>query len=183
MYKILLLLSIFVSANIFAHEPAIVQAGTSEEIPFPGHKSFLLSDSDSTPSNVAILELVLPPKTFGAPPHIHTKEDEHFYVLSGSVEFLNKDEVVSVGEGGLLVLPRGHLHGFWNITNKPAKLLLVVSPGEFASFFDTVVAQIRKENPDDPQKVGQIIGMVAAKYGVTVHPDKIPPSAESVLPK
>ena len=163
--------------------PKVVMAGETEEIRFPGHSTYLLSDYDSTVSEVAVLQLVLPAKTFGAPPHIHAKEDEHFYVLSGNVEFLDRDKVVSVGPGGLLVLPRGNLHGFWNLSEEPAKLLLIVTPGKFASFFDTVVSKIKKENPDNPQLVGQIIAREAAKFDVMVYPDKVPQSALSVLPK
>lgn len=183
MYKIIVLLLLLFNGIILAHEPKVVKAGETEEIRFPGHSTYLLSDSESTVSEVAVLELDLPAKTFGAPPHIHLNEDEHFYVLSGNVEFLDRDKVVSVGPGGLLVLPRGNLHGFWNLSDEPAKLLLIVTPGKLASFFDDVVSQIRKKNPDNPKLVGQIIASEAAKYDVTIYPDKVPQSALSVMPK
>ena len=117
MYKIIIWLFLLFSSYSLAHEPKVVMAGENDEIRFPGHSTYLLSDSDSTLSEVAVLQLELPAKTFGAPPHIHAKEDEHFYVLSGNVEFLDRDKVVSVGPGGLLVLPRGNLHGFWNLSD------------------------------------------------------------------
>lgn len=166
-----------------AHEPRVVPPGSVPEISFPGHKTYLLSESGATASKVAVLELELPARTFGAPPHVHSKEDEHFYVLSGQVEFLNGDKTVSVGQGGMVVLPRGGLHGFWNLSDQPAKLLLIVTPGEFASFFDATVAEIRKQEPNNPKLVGEIIARVAASYGVSLHPDTIPESAVPVLPK
>jgi len=60
---------------------------------------------------------------------------------------------------------------------------LYVTPGKFASLFDSDVSQIRKENPESPQLVGQIIAREAAKYDVTVFPDKVPQSALQVLKK
>ncbi len=175
---------IFVLVQImFAHEPKVMSAETVSKTPFPGHATYLLSDADTTPSEIAVLELSLPPKTFGAPAHIHTKEDEHFYVLEGEVDFLNNEEIITVAKGGLIILPRGNLHGFWNGSDKNAKLLLIVSPGKFASFFDQVVATIRKENPNDPKRVGEIIAQEAAKFGVSIHPDKTPPKALSLLRK
>ena len=166
-----------------AHEPKVVPSGVTEATLFPGHETYLLSDSESTPSNAAVLEIVIPGHTFGAPPHIHANEDEHFYVLDGQVEFLDRDKTISAGPGTLVVLPRGHLHGFWNLTDQPARMLLVVTPGKFASFFDKVVETIRKDNAATPDLVGAIIAEVASHYDVTIHPDKIPKSALKVLPQ
>ena len=134
-----------------AHEPRTVTPGKIEAIPFPGHETYLLSDSTDTQSSAAVLEIVVPANTFGAPPHIHNKEDERFYVLEGEVEFLDRDKTLSAGPGTLVVLPRGNLHGFWNLSNKPARMLIIVTPGDFASFFDSVVSQIRETNSDKPE--------------------------------
>lgn len=182
MYIKLAVLLLFLT-SLYGHEPKLIQPGTTNVIPFPAHDTYIMSRADTTPSRVAVMEVELPPKTFGAPPHIHTKEDEHFYVIEGSVHFLNKEEIVEVNAGGLMILPRGYMHGFWNHSDKPAKMLLIITPGEFASFFDNVVADIKKQNPDNPQAVGQIMGKIAAKYGVTIHPDKIPQSALPLLEK
>jgi len=171
------------AAQVYAHEPKIVMPGDIEPTPFPGHETYLLSNHEGTPSKAAILEILVPGKTFGAPPHIHAREDEHFYVVEGQVEFLDRDRTVSAGPGSLVVLPRGHLHGFWNLSDSPAKMILFVTPGEFASFFDQVVTAVRAENANNPQAVGSIIARVAEKYEVTIHPERVPESAVPVLPK
>ena len=62
-------------------------------------------------------------------------------------------------------------------------MLLIVTPGEFASFFDSVVARVRLENPGDSSHVGAIIAQVAAEYSVEIFPDKVPESALKVMPK
>ena len=166
-----------------AHEPRVVAPGEGKVIDFPGHKTILLADHHSTPSNAAVMEIVLPPRTFGAPPHIHAREDEHFYVIEGVVEFLDREHTSSAGPGSLVVLPRGHLHGFWNVSDQPARMLLLVTPGEFASFFDAVVAQLRQQHADSPDQVGRIMAEVAARYEVTIHPQKTPDSALPLLPQ
>ena len=149
-----------------AHEPHVVEPGSKENIPFPGHDTSVLAGHSATPAGAAVLEVNLPARTFGAPPHVHAREDEFFYVIEGTVEFLDRGETVTANAGSLVVLPRGHLHGFWNLSDEPAKMLLVVTPGEFASFFDAVVARVREENPGDPAQVGAIIAQVAEKYEV-----------------
>lgn len=169
------------AANAIAHEPMAVVPGDADAIPFPGHVTWLLSDADATPSGAAILTLEVPARSVGAPPHVHAREDEQFYVLEGQVEFLERERTVRAGAGTLVVLPRGHLHGFWNPADRPARLLLIVTPGKFASFFDQVVATLRAEHADEPEAVGAIIARVAEDYGVTVHPEKLPEAARALL--
>ena len=183
MKKILPILFAVFAVHVNANEPKVISPQDRTATPFPGQKIYILSDHESTPSKAAFLEILLPAKAFGAPPHIHLREDEHFYVLEGQVEFLDRENVVSAGPGSLIVLPRGHLHGFWNKSDTDAKLILVVTPGEFASFFDQVVATIRTENADTPEAVSSIIAKVADQYQVTIHPEKVPESALELLPR
>jgi len=184
MHRFAMLFAIMVATNaLSAEEPHVVAPGTTAKIEFPGHATEVLSDHHDTPAGTSVLELTLPPRTFGAPPHVHHHEDEQFYVLEGAVDFLDRGEVVRAATGSLVVLPRGHLHGFWNDTDEQARLLLIISPGEFADFFDDVVAEIRRTHPDSPEKVGGLIAQAAAERGVDVHFDKVPASAVHLLPK
>jgi len=182
-FLVLIALIVLNAMSAHAHEPKVVAPGSVEEIPFPGHTVHVLSGPGETPSTTAVLELEVPPRTFGAPPHIHSLEDEHFYVLEGEVDFLSGDEVERASSGSTVVLPRGHIHGFWNDTDRPARLLLVVSPGEFAGFFDDVVARIRAENAGDPATVGRLITEAAAERGCEIRMDKVPESAAHLLPR
>ena len=124
----------------------------------------------------------LPPRTFGAPPHSHDHEDEQFYVLEGNVSFLDREQTTSAGPGTLVVLPRGHVHGFWNETDEPARVLLIVSPGEFATFFDEVVRRIRESAAETPEEIGALIERAAAERGVHIRMDLAPPAAQALLP-
>lgn len=184
MRRILILGSLLAAAGIaHAGEPRVVSPGDTPVIEFPGHATEILSHAHDTPAGTAVLELTLPPRTFGAPPHVHTQEDEHFYVLEGAVDFLDRGEVIRAETGSLVVLPRGHLHGFWNDTDAPARLLLIVSPGGFTDFFDAVVAEIRRTHASDPKTVGGLIAQAAAERGVEVRFDQVPASAAHLLPR
>lgn len=182
MRAILFFTTICLSLGCFSsEEPKTVHADSQPAIAFPGHQTVSLAHSHDSPARTSILELTIPAKTFGAPPHSHTHEDEYFYVLEGSVEFLEREKTVTAPPGTLMILPRGHIHGFWNASDKPAKLLLIISPGEFDLFFDDVVARIKAEYADAPEKVGALIAEEAAKHGVQIHMDKIPESAKPLL--
>lgn len=165
----------------FALEPKVITVDDTKNIPFPGHGTKVMAHAHDTEASTAVMELHVPAKTFGAPPHIHTKEDEYFYVLEGEVKFLERDKTVLAKKDTLLVMPRGHLHGFWNKSERDARLLLIVSPGKFASFFDEVVANIRKTNSNNPEKIAMLIAQAAAKRGVDIKMDKIPSSVKPLL--
>jgi mannose-6-phosphate isomerase-like protein (cupin superfamily) len=48
----------------------------------------------------------------GPPLHIHTREDETFYVLEGTCEFRLGDELVTAGPGDFVSVPRGEVQNF-----------------------------------------------------------------------
>lgn len=160
----------------------IVLPGSQPVIDFPGHASTHLLKGDATPSDVALFEFVVPPKSFGAPPHIHQDEDEFGYIIEGELTLLNEDGTTSKAPAGSAVaLPRGHLHGFWNETDKPVKMLFGISPSNFETFFDAVVQRLRAENPEPGPEIGRIIGETAATYNTTVYPEKVPEHARQYM--
>jgi quercetin dioxygenase-like cupin family protein len=176
-------LLLLVSGSAAAHQPHITKPQQASAIEFPGHLTRVLASHSATLAQAAVLELELPSRTFGAPPHVHSNEDEYFYVLEGEVDFLDRGNVIRAETGSLVVLPRGYLHGFWNDTDLPSRLLLIISPGHFADFFDDVVAQIRSTHADDPKVISKLIADAAAKRGVEIHFDKVPASAVHLLAK
>ncbi|MGI5273566.1 cupin domain-containing protein [Nonomuraea sp. CA-218870] len=71
----------------------------------------------------------------GNVPHIHSKEDEAFYVASGAFEFINGDEKITTGPGDFVYIPKGTRHAFRNIGPEPARLLVFYTPAGPESFF------------------------------------------------
>ena len=70
------------------------------------------------------------------PPHTHSDVDEYSYVIEGEIGARIGDRVVSAGPGTYVLKPRGVMHTFWNATDKPARILEILSPGKFEKFFD-----------------------------------------------
>jgi mannose-6-phosphate isomerase-like protein (cupin superfamily) len=84
--------------------------------------------SEETGGEYSLLEATVPPR-LGAPPHIHHREAEAFYVLEGEFEFLNGEGVVRAGVGDFVHVPKGVPHGFTNVGQGPAKFLALLTPG------------------------------------------------------
>ena len=84
--------------------------------------------SEETGGEYSLYETTAPPQ-LGAPPHIHHRETEAFYVLEGEFEFLKGERTVRAGVGEFVRVPRGVVHGFTNVGDEPARLLGIVTPG------------------------------------------------------
>ncbi len=67
-----------------------------------------------------------PPRLI-APPHVHFRDDEAWYVLEGSLRVqVGKDEV-EAGAGSAVFIPRGTRHTYWNPGSGLTRYLLIMT--------------------------------------------------------
>ena len=74
----------------------------------------------------------------GPPPHIHTTEEEAFYVLEGELNVLVGERTVTATAGAFVLVPRGTVHTFSTAGTASAKLLILISPAGFEQFFEEI---------------------------------------------
>ena len=122
-----------------------------------------LADAARTGGGFALLEHPIAPRTLANPMHTHTREDEYAYVLHGRVGFKIDGEVIEAGPGDLVFKPRGVPHAFWNATDEPARVLLIISPAGFEAYFEEADGLWGPEGPDLRAN-----GELAARYGVEI---------------
>jgi quercetin dioxygenase-like cupin family protein len=67
-------------------------------------------------------------------PHFHRAQSDSFYVLEGELEFLVGDRVVTATAGSYVLSPPGVVHGFRNVSGKPARILNIHAPGGFVEY-------------------------------------------------
>jgi mannose-6-phosphate isomerase-like protein (cupin superfamily) len=60
------------------------------------------------------LKGTLPPRAEGPPLHIHVNEDEGGRVISGTISAVVSGRKVRAGPGGVVSLPKGKPHRWWN---------------------------------------------------------------------
>ena len=70
----------------------------------------------------------------GVGPHFHKGHSDSFYVLEGEVEFHLGDEVVQGTPGSYVLAPPNTVHFFRNVSETPARLLNLHTPGGFAEY-------------------------------------------------
>lgn len=82
------------------------------------------------------------PPGAGPPLHIHMKEHELCYVMSGVIKFRCKDEVLDMTAGGIIVIPPGARHTLKNIGDAPAKIVVTLPHGGGDGFFFAIEEQV-----------------------------------------
>lgn len=132
--------------------------------------ALLVLSSDATDGRFSLVEHPLQARTLGSPLHTHRNEDEFSLVLEGIVGAQIGPDVVTAGAGTLLIKPRGIPHAFWNPTDAPARLLEVISPGGFESYFADVAGLLGVPGP--PDLAG--LAALAARYGLDLDPESVP---------
>ena len=144
-----------------------VPAGGGERIWIVGDTMTLLATGDSTGGSLVLLENLTAPGG-GPPPHVHTREDEFWYVLEGSFEIRVGDEVHALGPGGFAYAPRGTVHNFRNTGDSPARVLVGFTPGGMEGFFRESGRPAIDDGPAPPVDDDEIARTLAAapKYGV-----------------
>jgi mannose-6-phosphate isomerase-like protein (cupin superfamily) len=97
------------------------------------------------------------PPGYGVPLHVHADEDELFYILDGEITLDAVDGSTTVRPGSFVHLPRGVAHGFRNVSDIPARMLVVTTPGgALEGVFRGLDAASRGDEPLDPGRIGAI---------------------------
>jgi quercetin dioxygenase-like cupin family protein len=89
--------------------------------------TYLATERETTGS-YALFELTIPSGE-GMLPHRHPLESEHLYVLEGQLTVRLEDDLVPLGAGQSLFIPREAVHAFHNTAAQPALVLATLSPG------------------------------------------------------
>ena len=87
--------------------------------------------SSATAGQLSMVVHDLAPRALGSPVHTHRNEDEYSLILDGIVGIQVGGTVRQGRPGDVVCKPRGVPHAFWNATDEPARLLDVITPGDF----------------------------------------------------
>ena len=92
-----------------------------------------LAEKDDTNGGFSLLDATLKPGNEPRP-HIHSHEDELFYVLEGEFDVYVGEEGFKVGEGECVFLPRLKPHAF-TIRSPQLRVLALFAPGGLEEAF------------------------------------------------
>jgi quercetin dioxygenase-like cupin family protein len=129
----------------FNHEGIVLGAGEGKTISVLGNSYSYKVAKEETGGAYALIEHTVVGD--GPPPHIHTTEEEAFYVLDGELNVLVGERTIKATAGAFILVPRGTVHTFSNAGTASARILLIISPAGFEKFFEEIAG------PPDLEKI------------------------------
>ena len=130
---------------------------------------FLATGAD-TDGRYALWEAIVPPGG-GPPPHVHSREEEGFYVLEGEITFTVNGERVVAKAGTFANMPVGTPHSFKNESSQPARMLISVAPAGLEKMFFEIGVPLAEGAttalPPTKAEIEKLLAL-APRYGIEV---------------
>ena len=151
------------------HPPTVREPGEGKTIAVVGDVYRFLATGDETDGRYAMFEAVVRPGG-GPPPHIHSREEESFYVLEGEITFQVGDQQFVAKAGTFANMPVGSLHSFKNNTNKKARMIISVAPAGLESMFLEIGQPVAFGQQAPPRSKAEIDKLLAVgtSYGIEI---------------
>ena len=154
-------------------------AGTAPAVYGPGDVYNMLVTGDESSGRIFQFEAIVPAGG-GPPPHVHSREDETFYVVSGTLEILMGQNTYQAKAGDFVYVPRGTVHRFTNIGGGTAVQLATFVSAGMDKYFEEVFPKVTDRNVPPPpitQEFLEKMSKAAPKYGM-----KMPVPADAPKP-
>jgi quercetin dioxygenase-like cupin family protein len=128
----------------------VPEASTQDTFWWQGARVTIKAHAAATGGALGVVEVTFP-EGFGPPLHVHSREDEAFYVLEGSIRCRQGDDEFIAGPGTFVWGPRGVPHAF-KAQPGGARALVLVTPGGFERMFEVGGVSV-DESPEPPTVV------------------------------
>jgi mannose-6-phosphate isomerase-like protein (cupin superfamily) len=92
----------------------------------------------------------------GPPPHVHHSNEEGFYILEGSVDFMLDGKTARLTEGGFVLVPPEVRHTFVNAGSGLARWVGIFSPGHYRQLVEELGALMPASGPPDAAEVAAL---------------------------
>jgi quercetin dioxygenase-like cupin family protein len=115
--------------------------------------AFLVTGEDS--KHTSMFDWTLP-AGFATGLHVHRVQEETFYVLEGECEWTVDGKIIHAKPGTYLFLPPGVPHNIANASDRPARMIMTVSPPGHEHYFEELVEVASRSGPPDARAIGDL---------------------------
>jgi len=151
-------------------QPVVRKSGQGRTVAVVGDVYRFLATGEETSGRYALWEALVPPGG-GPPPHVHSREEEGFYVLEGAVTIMIGDQRLVAGAGMFVNMPVGTPHSFKNESGSPARMLISVAPAGLEKMFFEVGVSLPEgattARPPTKDEIAKLLA-VAPRYGIEI---------------
>jgi quercetin dioxygenase-like cupin family protein len=121
-------------------------------------------DAEQSGGAVTVFECHVPADAKMPAPHSHDGFEETIYGLEGVTTWTIEGELVEIGPGDGVCIPRGTIHGFDNRGNADATFLAVATPGVFGpAYFHEIGGILAGDGPPDRAAIAEVM----RRHGLT----------------
>lgn len=146
-----------------------VPAGTGAAYWGPGGLMTFLITGEETDGAFFMAEISVPPGG-GVPPHIHSREDESFHLLEGTLTIRVGGDTITASAGDSVYLPRGIPHSFKNTGDGCAKAVVTATPAGLEGFFAEVFEPAADRSAQPPEQPRVDRPCARGWYGIELLP-------------
>src|SRR5438445_7829591 len=148
----------------------IRNAGEGRTMAIVGDVYRFLATGEDTNGKYALWKAIVPPGG-GPPRHVHSREEEGFYVLEGEITLTIGDKRLVAGAGMFANMPVGTPHSFKNESGKPARMLISVAPAGLEKMFFECGVPLPEGSttalPPTKEEIEKLL-TVAPKFGIEI---------------
>ena len=128
--------------------------GEGKEVTLAGQPmAFLVTGEDT--KHTSMFDWTVP-AGFSTGLHVHRVQEETFYVLEGECEWQVGDQLVRATPGTYLFIPPGVPHNIGNASDKPARMIMTVSPPGHEHYFEELAQVAARGGPPDAKAIAEL---------------------------
>ena len=135
-------------------KPVIHLPGEAHKVTLAGQPlAFLVTGEDT--SHTSMFEWTVPPG-FSTGLHVHRVQEETFYVLDGECEWRIGGRTIRAAPGAYVFIPPGVPHDIANVSDRPARMIMTVSPPGHEHYFEELARLVVDGRKPDPAAIGDL---------------------------
>jgi quercetin dioxygenase-like cupin family protein len=126
--------------------PIIRMPDQNEGVRLRGHPMVFLVTGEDT-KHTSMFDWTIP-AGFATGRHVHRVQEETFYMLEGECEWHVGEKLIRATPGTYLFIPPGVPHNITNVSERPARVLMTVSPPGHEHYFEELAKLAANGSPD-----------------------------------
>jgi quercetin dioxygenase-like cupin family protein len=136
----------------------VLAAGQGHRLTVGNSEVIFKAVGSDTHGHLGLFENVIQPGGTAPALHIHKQMEEMFYVLEGEVEIKVGNQTIQGQPGAFVLVPRSTPHTFANLGTKPAKLLIMFTPGgEREKYFEGLAELLKDGKKPDREALLELM--------------------------
>jgi quercetin dioxygenase-like cupin family protein len=140
--------------TIMSPKAVIRMPGEAKRVTLSGQPlAFLVTGEDT--KHTSMFDWTLPAR-FSTGLHVHRVQEETFYVLEGECDWQIGDQRVGATPGTYVFIPPGVAHNIGNASDKPARVIMTVSPPGHEKYFEELAKVVACDSQPDAKVIAEL---------------------------